>query len=67
MAVSKHSYHSLSHPDRVVILGAGFAGLQVAQGLANTDLDVTLIDRQNHHTFQPLLHQVATAELDPVR
>lgn len=65
MAVAKYSHHSWRYPYRVVILGAGFAGLRVAQGLANTDLDVTLIDRQNHHTFQPLLHQVATAELEP--
>ncbi|MBT9316525.1 NAD(P)/FAD-dependent oxidoreductase [Leptothoe spongobia] len=50
---------------QVVILGAGFAGLTVAQKLANTDFQVLLIDRQNHHVFQPLLHQVATAELEP--
>lgn len=65
MAQSNYSPPSLRSRYRVVILGAGFAGLQVAQRLANTDLDVTLIDRQNHHTFQPLLHQVATAELEP--
>lgn len=52
-------------PPRVVILGAGFAGLEVALNLAYTAFDVVLIDRQNHHTFQPLLHQVATAELEP--
>ena len=50
---------------RVVIIGAGFAGLQVAQQLANTNFDVVLIDRKNYHTFTPLLHQVATAELEP--
>jgi NADH dehydrogenase len=55
----------MAKPDRVVIIGAGFAGLQVAQNLANTHLEVVLIDRQNYHTFQPLLHQVATAELQP--
>lgn len=49
---------------RVVILGAGFAGLEVAQQLAQKALCVTLIDRQDHHTFQPLLHQVVTAELE---
>jgi len=48
-----------------VILGAGFAGLQVAQQLINHDIEVVLIDRHSHHTFQPLLHQVATAELGP--
>lgn len=52
---------------KVVILGAGFAGLEVAQRLANTAFDVVLIDRQNYHTFQPLLHQVATAELEPAQ
>ncbi len=54
-----------NHSPRVVILGAGFAGLEVALNLAHTAFDVVLIDRQNHHTFQPLLHQVATAELEP--
>jgi NADH:ubiquinone reductase (H+-translocating) len=50
---------------RVVIVGAGFGGLAVARGLARADADVTLIDRQNHHLFQPLLYQVATAGLSP--
>ncbi|WP_170944144.1 NAD(P)/FAD-dependent oxidoreductase [Leptolyngbya sp. BC1307] len=50
---------------RVVIVGAGFAGLQAAQRLANTAFDVVLLNRDNYHTFQPLLHQVATAELTP--
>lgn len=50
---------------RVVIVGAGFGGLAVARGLARADVDVTLIDRQNHHLFQPLLYQVATAGLSP--
>jgi NADH dehydrogenase len=50
---------------QVVIVGAGFGGLAVARGLARADLDVTLIDRQNHHLFQPLLYQVATAGLSP--
>ncbi|WP_031434096.1 NAD(P)/FAD-dependent oxidoreductase [Methylomarinum vadi] len=48
---------------RVVIVGAGFAGLAVAKKLANQALRVTLIDRHNYHLFQPLLYQVATAEL----
>ena len=50
---------------RIVIVGAGFAGLAVAQGLRRADADVTVIDRQNHHLFQPLLYQVATAGLSP--
>ena len=50
---------------RIVIVGAGFGGLAAAQGLARCDAEVTLIDRQNHHLFQPLLYQVATAGLSP--
>src|ERR1700760_4357645 len=50
---------------RVVILGAGFAGRAVARGLENTDYDVWLIDRYNYHQFQPLMYQVATARLEP--
>jgi len=50
---------------RVIILGAGFAGLTAAQHLGNLDIDVTIIDRKNHHTFQPLLYQVALAVLSP--
>jgi NADH dehydrogenase len=50
---------------RVVIVGAGFGGLWTARGLANRDVDVTLIDRNNYHTFFPLLYQVAAAELVP--
>jgi NADH dehydrogenase len=47
----------------VVILGAGFAGLYAARGLADTAVRVTVLDRQNHHLFQPMLYQVATAAL----
>ncbi len=50
---------------RVVIVGAGFGGLTVARGLAGSEVEITLIDRQNHHLFQPLLYQVATAGLSP--
>src|SRR5690606_38356326 len=50
---------------RVVIVGAGFGGLSAAKALAGTAVDVTLIDRENHHLFQPLLYQVATAGLSP--
>lgn len=50
---------------RVVILGAGFAGLEAARALASAPVEVTLVDRHNHHLFQPLLYQVATAALSP--
>ncbi|HEX9241423.1 MAG TPA: NAD(P)/FAD-dependent oxidoreductase [Anaeromyxobacter sp.] len=49
----------------VVIVGAGFAGLAAARSLAGLDLRVTVLDRRNHHLFQPLLYQVATAALSP--
>jgi NADH:ubiquinone reductase (H+-translocating) len=52
-------------PRRVVILGGGFAGLYAARSLAAADLAITLIDRKNHHLFQPMLYQVATAALNP--
>jgi len=50
---------------RVVILGAGFAGLSAALELAGADVQVTVVDRRNHHLFAPLLYQVATAALSP--
>ncbi len=50
---------------RVVIAGAGFGGIEAAKALARAPVDVTIIDRQNHHCFQPLLYQVATAALSP--
>lgn len=50
---------------RVVIVGGGFAGLNAAKGLGKLPVDVTVIDRRNHHTFQPLLYQVALAVLSP--
>jgi len=50
---------------RVVIVGSGFAGLRAAKGLAYLPVDVTVVDRRNHHTFQPLLYQVALAVLSP--
>jgi len=52
---------------RVVIIGAGFAGLSATRALANSPVDLTLIDRSNHHLFQPLLYQVATAALSPAQ
>jgi NADH:ubiquinone reductase (H+-translocating) len=50
---------------RVVIVGGGFAGLAAARALRHADADVLMIDRRNHHIFQPLLYQVATAVLSP--
>ncbi len=50
---------------RVVIVGAGFGGLNAATSLARADVRITVVDQKNHHTFQPLLYQVATAGLSP--
>jgi NADH dehydrogenase len=50
---------------RVLIIGGGFGGLEAAKALARAPVDITLVDRQNHHCFQPLLYQVATATLSP--
>ena len=50
---------------KVVIVGAGFAGLEAAKALQRAPVDVLVIDKQNHHLFQPLLYQVATAGLSP--
>ncbi len=55
---------STTYP-KVVIIGGGFGGLYAAKALANKPVSVTLIDRKNHHTFQPLLYQVALALLSP--
>ena len=52
-------------PHRVVIVGGGFAGLEAALHLGNAAVDLTLVDRRNHHLFQPLLYQVATGGLSP--
>ena len=60
-----HDAFADSPVPRIVIVGAGFAGLWAAQGLRHEMLDVTLLDRNNFHTFYPLLYQVAAAELGP--
>ena len=57
----------LSSLPKVVIIGAGFGGLSAAKALANAPVHVTVIDRRNHHLFQPLLYQVATAGLAPTQ
>lgn len=59
---AKEHYDGLTYP-KVVVVGGGFAGLEVVQGLAGKPFKVLLLDRQNHHCFQPLLYQVATASL----
>jgi NADH dehydrogenase len=50
---------------QVVIVGGGFAGLAAARRLRKVPCEVTIVDRHNHHVFQPLLYQVATAGLSP--
>ena len=50
---------------KVVIVGGGFGGLAAAKALGRAPVDIVLIDKQNHHLFQPLLYQVATAALSP--
>ena len=50
---------------KVIIVGAGFAGLQAVKGLTTSSFEVTIIDKHNYHLFQPLLYQVATAGLSP--
>src|ERR671935_3057205 len=62
--------HSAVSSDRrsrphVVIIGGGFGGLYAARALKGADVDITVFDRTNHHLFQPLLYQVATAVLAP--
>ncbi len=65
MAVRPRS--SAPGPHRVVVIGGGFGGLYATRALARggREVDVTLIDRRNHHLFQPLLYQVATGALSP--
>jgi NADH dehydrogenase len=60
----QHTNHSNDRP-RAVIVGGGFGGLNAAKALAKEAVRVTLVDRRNHHLFQPLLYQVATAALSP--
>lgn len=50
---------------QILIVGGGFAGLNIARELENSEVDVVLIDRQNHHQFQPLFYQVASSQLEP--
>ena len=50
---------------KVVVIGAGFAGIAIVRELRDSDVEVTLVDRNNHHLFQPFLFQVATSILEP--
>lgn len=56
---------SFKKGDKLVIIGGGFAGLQLAKTLHNIDLQILLVDKQNHHQFQPLFYQIASARLEP--
>lgn len=58
-------YIPITNKPRVVIVGGGFAGIRLAKGLKDKDIQVVMLDRHNYHTFQPLLYQVATAGLEP--
>src|SRR5205809_5676316 len=55
----------MANKPKIVIIGGGFGGLQAAKELAGEAVEVALIDKKNHHVFQPLLYQVATAVLSP--
>ncbi|MDQ3393351.1 MAG: NAD(P)/FAD-dependent oxidoreductase [Bacteroidota bacterium] len=67
--MEKNDYYSLSLPKsdkpRIVIVGGGFAGIEMAKELKNHNAQLVLLDRHNYHTFIPLLYQVATAGLEP--
>src|SRR5262245_3049692 len=67
MGSTANSLPTSARRPRVVILGAGFGGINAAIGLRNADVDVTVVDRRNYHLFQPLLYQVATAGLSPAQ
>ena len=60
----RHGGAGIARP-RVVIVGGGFAGIHAAQALKDMNVSVTVIDKRNHHLFQPLLYQVALAVLSP--
>src|SRR5246127_3114458 len=62
---NKPSTSNVARRPKVVVVGAGFGGLEAAKALARAPVDVTVIDRRNFHLFQPLLCQVATAVLPP--
>jgi len=65
MTLETANRQGVAKPHRVVIVGGGFGGLAAAQALKGADVEITLIDRNNYHLFQPLLYQVATGGLSP--
>ncbi len=65
MASSAGLPNTAGRRPRVIVVGAGFGGIHAAQGLGKLEVDLTVIDRKNHHVFQPLLYQVALAVLSP--
>src|SRR3954469_14764501 len=63
--VSSNNNNNNTPRKRVIVVGAGFAGINLAKRLRNCPIDVIIVDRHNYHLFQPLLYQVATAALSP--
>jgi len=63
--INDPSHVAASHRHRIVVVGAGFGGLEAVKHLKGTAVDITVIDQRNYHLFQPLLYQVATASLAP--
>ena len=63
--MKKSKYNASNNLPHLVIIGGGFGGLTVAKALKRAPINITLVDRQNHHLFQPLLYQVASAVLSP--
>lgn len=61
----RRTHVTIAESPRVVVLGGGFAGLYAARALAKSPVSITLLDKKNHHVFQPMLYQVATAALNP--
>lgn len=56
---------SVNHKPRLIVLGGGFAGLQLIENIKKDQFDILLIDQLNHHQFQPLFYQVATSQIEP--
>ena len=63
--MEKEGVLNVKQGDKIVVIGGGFAGLQLIKNLQNLDVNILLIDKQNHHQFQPLFYQVASGRLEP--